>query len=463
MNRPLPRFPGPSIELSLLGVAAGSVVGIVLIPDSLTVPEDLRWPAVALSAGVLLGPLMAALRRPESILHPTSILLVGVFYWLLLDLVQALYLPEVRNPDVVPFGFLAIGLFAGGVCVAGAFRTAHLPALMVEAAQTRFGPQLLFKLGTIAFLLAFLRFAIPADFDLLRMFNALFLGRWAAPWARGAYGGWDSFLDHLAYFGYMLPALAVLQFRLENKLTWRVVLLAVMATVIVLLVAQGGGRRIIGVLVGSAGVVWVLTSRRKRASMLTLSIFGVPAFLTYLQYVLLTRSSGIGGAGSAAVGEVASRGISVDDNFNRLCQLIEIIPAYASHVGFDWVIWILVRPIPRALWPGKPDGVGFNLPEYLGMKGISLTASVVGEAYTAFGLIGCLVTGILFGYLARWLARLLEYRAYPGGVLMFALGLLALFVGLRSAIEILLMSYAIVAWIVLSHFIGRKTRRHAVA
>jgi len=33
--------------------------------------------------------------------------------------------------------------------------------------------------------------------------------RWAAPWGRGQLGGWDAFLDHLQYFGYLLPVLTV--------------------------------------------------------------------------------------------------------------------------------------------------------------------------------------------------------------------------------------------------------------
>jgi hypothetical protein len=431
----------------------------LLIPDNPGLPEDLRWASLVFAIGMTLGPLWIAVRRPEALLHPVALLLFGLVYWLLLDLIQARYLPEVADADAIRLAFVAIGLFAGGLVLAAGRRRTPLPRAMLRTAVVQFSPQRLFRLGLIAFLLSFARFAIPADFDLVRMYNALFAGRFVAPWSRGAYGGWDAFLDHLAYFGYLLPGLTVLLYRAERRLSWRPILLACLTVIIGLLLAQGGGRRIIGALALSAGVIWVLTSKIKGRSLLSLSLFGLPALLMYLQYILVTRRTGIGAAGDISARELMATGIAVDDNFNRLSQLIEIIPAYAPHVGFDWVIWILVRPIPRVLWPGKPDGIGFDLTAFLGMENVTLTASVVGESYVAFGLFGCLVVGMVYGYLAGRLVRLLDLAAYSGALLMYVLGLMALFVGLRSAVEVLLFSYALLAWIALVYFFAPKTRR----
>lgn len=459
MNHTLSHFPAPHTGLSFFGVVIGCIVGILLIPEQLLSPEDLQWSAIVFSTGILLGPSMAAIRQPESILHPISILLVGIVYWLLLDLIQARYLPIVWHSETIPITFFAIALFSTGVCLTGVFRVARLPDTLIKTAIIQFTPKLLFRLGLVAFLFGFLRFAIPADFDLLRMYNALFYSRWTAPWARGAYGGWNAFLDHMAYFGYVLPVLTVLLFRLEKKLTWRPIILGLMTVIIFLFVAQGGGRRIIGALVASASVVWVLTARRKGAAVIFISLFIVPALLVILQYILVSRRSGFGSVEGITATGLVTGGISVDDNFARLAQLIEIIPTFVPHVGFDWVIWILVRPIPRVFWPGKPDGYGFSLPDFLGMEGVSLTSSVVGESYMAFGFIGCLAIGLLFGYFARWFAQLLDYRMYPSAILMYGLGLLALFVGLRAAVEVLLFSYPIIAWIVLTYFMRRRKRR----
>ncbi len=37
-------------------------------------------------------------------------------------------------------------------------------------------------------------------------------------------GGWDAFLDHFAYFGYLLPTLAVVLAREVGWLNWRTLL-----------------------------------------------------------------------------------------------------------------------------------------------------------------------------------------------------------------------------------------------
>lgn len=452
------KLQGPPILLSVIGVVVGCIGGILLVPHGPLVPEELRWSGIAFAGGVVFGPIMAAARRPDSLLHPVTLLLVGIVFWLLLDLIQARYLPEVADMLSLRLAFFAIGLFGVGILLGSAVHPPQLPALMVNAARVSLNTRLLFRLGVLAFVLSFMRFAIPANFDLVAMYNALFVNRFSAPWSRGALGGWDAFLDHMSYFGYLLPSLAVLLYRSESKISWRAIVLASMAVVIGLLMAQGGGRRTIGALALSGGLVWVLTARSKGRALLLTGMLGLPPLMMYLQFILLTRSSGMGMANSIDAEDLFVNRFSVDDNINRLAQLIEMIPESFPHVGFDWVIWLLARPIPRVFWPGKPEGVGFDLAAVQGMSDVSLTFSVVGESYLAFGMVGCLVVGLMYGYISRWLTQLWDYREYPGAILMYSLGLLSLFVGLRSAVEFVLLSYGILAWILLAYFIPRPVR-----
>ena len=450
-------IPSPPLILSLVGIILGSTLGVALIPDQVNAVASLRWAAASMALGLIISPLSIAIKKPIALLHPVSLLLVGLVYWLLIDLIQARYLLEISDTNAARLSFVCIALFALGIVLAAARFPPPLPVALRNAAMVNLGPTLIFRIGVFAFILSFLRFAVPADFNVFRIYEALFLPRFSAPWARGALGGWDSFLDHLSYFGYLLPSLTVLMYRVESKVSFRVALLALMAVLIALLLAQGGGRRIVGALALAAGLTWVITARYQGRALLGLSLFGIPAILMYLQYVLVTRSLGIGGAGEISTKDLFSEGIAVDDNINRLSQLVEIIPSQVPHVGFDWVYLILVRPIPRAFWPGKPEGLDFSLPEFLGMEGVSLTASVVGESYMAFGFFGCLITGLLYGYLSRRLLKVLDYSAYVGALQMYILGLIALFVGLRSAVDLVLFSYGFLAWIAVVYlFRGRQ-------
>jgi hypothetical protein len=136
----------------------------------------------------------------------------------------------------------------------------------------------------------------------------------------------------------------------------------------------------------------------------------------------------------------------VDDNFLRLAQMIHFIPASHPHVGWQYPYYVIVRPIPRALWPTKPIGYGFNLAQQVGAEGVGLTQSVVGELYMAFGCIGILVGGWLYGRLGGMVNSLLTHTTGTGRFVLYSAAVMALFSGGRSMVEMFLMSYVLLAW-----------------
>src|SRR5262249_58850130 len=110
--------------------------------------------------------------------------------------------------------------------------------------------------------LGMLTFAVPSNFNVVEMFSYLGQGRWSAPWVRGQLGGWDAFLDHVQYFGYLLPALTVVMAHRAGWADLRTLSSTGMALVMLLFLAQGGSRRIIGVIVGMGLILWMLTQQR---------------------------------------------------------------------------------------------------------------------------------------------------------------------------------------------------------
>jgi len=80
------------------------------------------------------------------------------------------------------------------------------------------------------------------------------------------------------------------------------------------------------------------------------------------------------------------------------------------------------------LWPGKPEGLSAGIEEALGVRGMTLSATIVGEAYMAGGLLAVLLFSLLFGAAASmWngvardgnSSRLL----YPSGLVCAALSM----------------------------------------
>lgn len=440
-------------RLGLCATLLGTILAIFLVPQYNVVPGTLKWSALAMSLGLIAVPLRVLFTSPGSIFHPIPITAAAPVYWLMLDLIQGTYGLGPSTQGEVQLAFLAIGLFSSSVWLAGHSRPPRVPRLIREAASISLHSGTLFGIGVVAFGLAFLRFAIPAEFDLGVMLAPFSESRWAAPWSRGMLGGWDAFLDHIGYFGYVLPPITAFLARRNGLLNWRTLILLGFTFIILALFSTGGGRRIVGVMVGSGLVVWFLSARLpSRKDLLILGACGV-GLLMFMQTMLVYRGTGIAAAFSEEVKieeEDKPDTLRVDDNFLRLAQVVRIFPSLHPHTGMQYVVWIAIRPVPRVFWPGKPLSPGFDLPAYLGMRGVSLTMSMVGELYMAFGFLGCVGGGLLLGYLSNGLAQVLRDGATPGALIIFGGSLLALFAGMRSGIELVLMSYGVLAWIVLA-------------
>jgi hypothetical protein len=217
------------------------------------------------------------------------------------------------------------------------------------------------------------------------------------------------------------------------------------------LLAQGGGRRIVGVLGGSALACWLLSGANiefRRVAVGTALALGLLAFL---QVMLNYRNVGLSAVFDPASREKAGtfEEFRVDDNFLRIGQMIQIIPEHHPHVYQHYFIWVLVRPVPRVFWPGKPINPGFDLPGYLGRDYVSYSCSVIGELWMAGGIWAVFLGGWVFGRLARTDSTLLSSRMAGGGLVIYCALLLALFAGVRSGLELVLMSYMVLVWLVL--------------
>jgi hypothetical protein len=158
--------------------------------------------------------------------------------------------------------------------------------------------------------------------------------------------------------------------------------------------------------------------------------------------------------------------IRVDDNFLRLAQTIEIVPESHPHTGFQWIWYLVVRPIPRILWPEKPAATGFSLPEYLGLEGVSLSSSAIGEWYLGFGWPGVFLGGLLFGVLSRMWSQVLEDGATVKSLGVYGFGVMTLFLGIRSMIELILRCYPLILWMLADRLLRPRSvtgRDHAPA
>jgi hypothetical protein len=447
-----------------------TLLAVIMIPDNSAEPGALFYPALVMSAGLAIGPLLAALRNPKALLRGEALLAIAPIYWLLLDLLQGVYPLDGIAPDEIRQAFLAIGLFVVAVWIGAARRSWRIPNVLIRSVSQEFSVSMYFALALACFFLGMLNFAIPCNFNVFEMVHYLGQERWAAPWGRGQLGGWDAFLDHLQYFGYLLPILSVVIGRRVGLRNPRTIICTAMSIVMTLFLAQSGSRRVIGVVAGMALVLWILDQRQLRVKHLITTVVAVLALLLTLQIMLEYRNVGLSmlvGTGELTVNGFEKRQmleeehLRVDDNFYRLCQIIQLIPKSHGFVYHNYLVYVLVRPVPRVFWPEKPVDPGFDLPTALGIEGVSYSYSVIGELYMSLGFIGIALGGWFYGRISSFARGLLSRSTTQGALVVYSIIVMALFSGMRSILELILVSYVVLAWVGLAQLFIKLRRVRA--
>lgn len=445
------RYPG----MGIAAVTVATVAAVNLIPAHPEPEGALFWPALVLTLGLLIAPAAAAFRQPKALLRAEHLLVMAPIYWLLLDLLQGAYSMAGISVSEIEYAFIAIGIFVACLWLGSMGRPWRLPSFIRDSVADDLQPTVYFYLVIVSFLLGIAKFAVASDFNLIAMFRSLGSGRWDAPWARGQLGGWDSFLDHLQYFGYLTSVLTVVVGRRMGWRNWRTIVSAVLSLVMAMFLVQSGSRRVIGVVVGVALIFWILVQDTKlKVKHVLAAIATMVALLLAMQVMLQYRNVGLTAALSdptvTAEDTPANEYLHVDDNFYRLCQVIQLIPSTHSYVYHGFLVYAVVRPIPRVIWPDKPVDAGFDLTRAVGDREVSYSCSVIGELYMSLGFFGIAIGGWLYGRFAALINGVLTQSTGLGVVVIYSIGVMALFSGMRSLLELVLVSYVIVAWVVLA-------------
>lgn len=411
------------------------------VPDSL-IQDTYRWFAFVLT-GVLFFTAYESylVFGAKGFLHAEVLVVTSLVYWLLLDLLQGRYELDAVSAHSVKISFISITIFSIIVLVFSRF-SFDLPPIVVRASRSDITPTMIFSTMLICFLLALFYYFKASYFDFQYMLKSLTRARFSSPWARGSAGGLDAILEHLKYFGYVLPALLGLLFLTTSRFDIRRYIAAFLTLFFGAFEFQGGGRRITGFLAGSL-IMTILIYKRKDLKIRHFLMVGLAAasLLVLLDMQLAFRNRGYEGMFQKYELENLDE-VRVDDNFLRLAQIVDMIPSLYPHSGIQYLTWSFSRPIPRYFWQNKPLGPGFDVASMVGAKGVSLTSTIVGEAYASMGFIMIIFVGILFGFISGTLNNLIDGSLGVLGVALYSVGVLALVGGVRSLPDLIIFSYA---------------------
>lgn len=424
---------------------------VVLFPDQPSPRGALMFSGLVLTASILFVPAIRVLAASPNTLNAENFVCAGLLMWLLLDLVQGAYDLSGASDDAIRMALVAIGTFAACMWLGTAGRAWRLPQSLVDVARRPLDPAVVARLIPACFFLGMFNFIYSVNFNIPEMFSYLGVQRWAAPWSRGALGGWEAFRDQLPYFGYVLPSLTALLIARRGLFRFQTLLAIAMSVVMLLFLSQGGGRRIIGVTVGAALLAWVQANPGARVKNLAVVAIGGVALAFTAQLMLNIRTTGYQ--------DFLMRGsdydyLHIDDNFLRLAQIIDLVPSQRPYVYEQQVLFTMVRPVPRVLWPNKPVNPGFDLAAEVGLKGVSLSSSILGEWFISLGWLAVMFGGYLHGALAKTVNAL--PRSPSQNPIVYALSVMVLVAGMRSMLDLVVMSYALIAFWAVNRWFAPK-------
>ena len=460
MNRVVENASTPLVGFGA-AVLATVIATVAFFPDQPAPRGALMLPALILTIGVLVVPVARVLSGSDEAINAENFVMVGFVFWLLLDLLQGAYDLREASAPALRDALASIGVSAAAVWLGLLGRPWKAPGWLVDVTNRPLDARTISRLVPICFVLGMFNFAYAVDFDIPVMFSYLGGNRWSAPWARGQLGGWNAFIDQMPYFGYVLPSLTALLIARQGLIRFTTFIAIACSIVMLLFLSQGGGRRLIGVTVGAALVVWVQAHPGTRLRNMLIVGVGAVALAFVSQFILNTRSAG--------VETFLERGsdydyLHVDDNFLRLAQVIDIVPQQRPHVGSGMVLYAIVRPIPRVFWPNKPVDSGFDLAQTVGLKGVSLSMSIIGEWYLSWGWVTVIFGGWLHGRLAKAANTLRDQGIANRNPIVYGMAVMVLVAGMRSMLDLIIMSYALVAWWGVNRFLSpRDARQHAAA
>jgi oligosaccharide repeat unit polymerase len=435
----------------IFSVAIGTVLAQTLVPAAFNQPWGMFAPALCMTIGLLLPIVAAAFRNFRSILRAEHVMIVGIVYWALLDLLQGVNNPRGVKFESVTGALACLGLLAGGIWAGSAIRRVPLPGIIRSAGSVTLRPDQVFRLILLCFAVGIAHYLISCGFDLELLVQSLGAPRFAAPWQIGRLGDWRTFQYHLTYFGQVVPTLTVV---LAHQIGWQRVrtIISIVCTVIMLAFLSSSGSRLeVGSVLGAAIATWLLLQPRMSRRLAIGFAATLILLLAWLQVMVLMRNQGFSKLLAGEEFRSDFGHLVVDDNFFRLTQVLDVMPESYPHTYGGQIYYVMVRPIPRVFWPEKPINSGFDFEVAIGVPGeyVGLSYTVAGEFYLDFGFPMVAIGGFVYGlFAAMWNRLLIEGRG-PARPLLFGLGLLAMFGGIRSQQVFMVKCFTVCTFLVI--------------
>src|SRR5687767_13400744 len=115
----LSKVPGTNPLVGILVIVLSTAIAVLLVPYDYRPGGAMFLSGLALTIGLIGPPVALTFKSPVAAFRVENLLMLGLTYWIVLDLLQGAYdLADVGRPAVVS-ALIAVGVFAAGIWSAG--------------------------------------------------------------------------------------------------------------------------------------------------------------------------------------------------------------------------------------------------------------------------------------------------------------------------------------------------------
>jgi hypothetical protein len=301
-------------------------------------------------------------------------------------------------------------------------------------------PQIIVRLFWAAFAIGYFHQWLGVDFNPVRWLDAWTGKRWSQPWQRAHFGGWKALIYELSLFQYVVTPLGAIIMARKNIYGSSTVRLVSIVVLLNIFHAFAGGTRhifCVHMIMFTIPYCYFQALSPKMIAIYLSIMMGIIFISTNTMLAFrqlgLKQYMELKSAGELFL-EEEEKSLKVDMTLQNLNWLMEAMPARYDYLGME-IPWIaLTRPIPRAIWKGKPTGLSVTLEEVLFRPGAAGTWSVtlIGESYMAAGYLGITIACLFFGWASNRWNSFGSPKNSDLGILIFASGFFSFAIAMRS-------------------------------
>lgn len=420
--------------LSTMIILAGLLIAAVATLFAQTADQAFAYPAPFVAAALSIAAMVEARAGLRNLVR-VDLFMLAVLY--LLTFFEFL-LPQGPVPARVSLEAAQTAASATLLGFAGIVSGRHIfPARRPLPSEVNFrvSPTLTIWLLVGCAFFGYLYMLLAVRFDIFEMFYQMSRPRFSQPWTRGRLGGFSTLLNEVGLLKFLLPPLAASVFAQKRRYT--LLQKAIAASIVGVVFYDGfagGTRNVFLTHLITFTVTYALLMPRLtiwRLLPLAVPLFAVAGFTVY--YLPEIRTVGLGNFDLATA---RTDTLFVDLNLINIAILTQAFPNYFGYIGLEIPYTAVIRPIPRALWPGKPEGLSVSIEEVIGVSGMTLSATFVGEFWMAGGFFAIGVVAMALGAAAARWNRIGAAAATNFGLIIFASGFYPAGIGMRGFMEI---------------------------